>query len=175
MNNLPKFKDFIIEQTLEAVFPLYEHLDASFIKLYRNDTSFELSPVARQQINTNQAAYMESFKKVYAFNDKNFQFTDQDLLNNDFAVKIMFSTLAFDIGLSFEGLQKISEKFSTNKIYVSGDGHDYELSEVTSDHSSEIILRFVPEKKQLLLERYNEWEEHKKEKIKHKNDTPKLK
>jgi galactose-1-phosphate uridylyltransferase len=73
-------------------------------------------------------------------------------------VEFKLSTVSFNNrGIELVALNKLAKAFGTENIIVSGDGHDYQLSEYTSDHESEIVLTINVENKAHLEPQYQKW------------------
>ena len=65
--------------------------------------------------------------------------------------------------VNLEQLLKVSEKFGTTKVSISGDGRDYQLSEFASDHSSEVIIQVELNNKAHVMAAYRTWQQTKVE------------
>ena len=75
-----------------------------------------------------------------------------------FSFSIVFDGSMLNNGISLNSLLKISDSLNTELLFVSGDGHDYQISELTSSHDTEVILNihFIGNKSKLLND-YKNW------------------
>lgn len=156
---LPKFKRFLCDKLIISLWGK-EHLRSS--GYFLADSSFVHAPYSYEKLSTNEdhdrkdliKKHFEHNKNVY---DMNSEVTKEYLFDLDFALQVSISTVTFNEGISLKKLNEISHNFYDAEIFLSGDGHDYELSEMTSDHSSEIILSLVINNKEAIFNEYTNW------------------
>lgn len=160
---LPKFKKFLSEKLTTALWGEENLAQSRYVS---KDISFVHAPYAYDKIRNNHfdgsdlhkkeliKKHFEHNKNVY---DLNNEVSKEYLFTLDFSLQAILSTITFNEGISLKKLNEISQKFYDAEIFISGDGHDYQLSEVTSDHSSEIILNIVISNKEAIFEEYTNW------------------
>lgn len=156
---LPKFKRFLSEK---LIISLWGKENLGSLGYFLEDTSFVHAPYSYDNIKNSEdhdrkdliKKHFEHNKNVY---DMNSEVTKEYLFDLDFSLQASFSTVTFNEGISLKKLNEISHNFYEAEIFVSGDGHDYQLSEVTSDHSSEIILNIVINNKEAIFNEYMSW------------------
>lgn len=154
---LPKFKEFICNNVIVNIFDNQNIFEPT---LFSNDSSFKMLPI---NLSTKTQEDKELFLSVFRDQSKiieslNSNPTEQIVLNNDFAFSIVFDGSMLNNGISLNSLLKISDSLNTELLFVSGDGHDYQISELTSSHDTEVILNihFIGNKSKLLND-YKNW------------------
>jgi hypothetical protein len=136
---LPKFKEFICNNVIVNIF---ENQNIFEPTLFSNDSSFEILPIhLSTKTKEEQDLYISVLKdQSKIISSLNNNPTEQIVLNNDFGFSINFDSGMINNGISLHSLLKISDSLHTELLFVSGDGHDYQISELTSSHEADIIL-----------------------------------
>lgn len=154
---LPKFKEFICNNVIVNIF---ENQNIYEPTLFSNDSSFNVLPI---QLSTKTKEEQDLYISVFKDQSKiisslNNNPTEQIVLNNDFGFSIHFDSSMINNGISLHSLLKISDSLHTELLFISGDGHDYQIGELTSSHESEVILNihFIGNKDNLLND-YKKW------------------
>lgn len=154
---LPNFKQYLASKICTSIYNKEWNLND--INLFNNDMSIIPTKIIQAK----------GGDKIYNW-DK-IVITDQMVENQEFTIKMQFDTLALpDASLSFKTLKKISESFNTEDISVSGDGNDYQLSEYTGGHDSEVKLSIKPHNAKQLIEEYIVWHQS----LEEQNEAKKL-
>lgn len=165
---LPKFKEYICNNIIVNIF---ENQNIFEPTLFSNDSSFNMLPIKLStKTNEDKELYFSVFRdQSKIINSLNNIPTEQIVLNNDFGFSIVFDASMITHGISLNSLLKISDALHTELLFVSGNGHDYQISELTSSHDSEIILNvhFVGNKTDLLND-YKDWYIQRYEKLSQK-------
>ena len=155
--NLSKFKHYLSNIVSGS---LFEHLHPYEDSLYSKDAHFEVSPLnmpthTKHEMNLYRAAYKEQQDLVDSLSKSP---QEEDVLNGEFSFIIKFDSLSIGTGLSLANLNKIAKKLHTDLLFVNGDGNDYQLSEYTGGHDSEVILHIQFKGNQHeLLNDYKNW------------------
>lgn len=152
------YKDILLQSHTE--------FDESFnVSLLEKDASFVLdeTKIIRDGNSNYSSQYAEHYKKVIDFDKKpNFE----KLKDVYLAIEVKFNSVGLEReSLTFKQLTKIAKTFGTQDIAVSGDGHDWQMSEYTSGHDKEVVLTVSLDNISHLVCQYEDWFE-KKEQIK---------
>lgn len=141
---LPNFKKYLASKICTSIYD--KEWSTSDINLFNNDMSIIPTKVIQAK----------GGDKIY--NWDSLVITDQMVEKQEFTIQMQFDTLSLpNSSLSFKSLKKISESFNTEDISVSGDGNDYQLSEYTGGHDSEVKLYITPHNTKQLIEEYIVW------------------
>lgn len=155
--NLPKFKNYIANTIAASMF---EHIDIYAENLYSKDSIFEVSSFTmphstREEMDMYNAEYKQKRNLVESLNKSP---SLEDVQNGEFSFVIRFDSCVIGTGVSLKQLNKMSKKLHTDNIFINGDGNDYQLSEYTGGHDSEVILHFeFKGNKEQLVADYQKW------------------
>lgn len=155
--NLPKFKNYLSNVIAGS---LFEHIQPYEDNLYSKDSHFEVSPLnmatyTKEDIELYRAAYRKQKDLVDSLSKSP---KEEEVLNGEFSFVIKFDSLSIGTGLSLKNLNTIARKLHTELLFVNGDGNDYQLSEYTGGHDSEVILHIqFKGNKDNLVHDYKNW------------------
>lgn len=162
---LPKFKNYLCNTITDILFDRVESYDDN---LYSKDSNFEVTPSNSDHDSRENwiLLYKEKQQLVDSLSKSP---KEEDVLNGDFSFVIKFDSISVGTGLPLQKLIDISKKLHTDLLFVNGDGNDYQISEYTGGHDSEVILhvQFTGNKKDLIQD-YKNWYIHREEFLKKK-------
>ena len=163
---MKNFAIFCAKKMFDAVYKsaAYAHLENEFdtdFKLFAKDLTFIMSPeinssLQKRNVEEGMKSFKENYEKVDSFNKHK---TKEKFIESDISLEFKLDAGSLQGGLSFQQLKKLSNEFLTEKMWVSGDGNDWEYSEYTSGHDAEVILKIQVENKQDFISQYTQWSE----------------
>jgi len=132
-------------------------------KLFAKDLGFTVNPslYISNHLSTDDKSSKMNNLKVALENLQDFtkQMSEENFFKANPSIEVKMDMGAFNqTGLSLKQMLGISKQYHTDEIWVAGDGNDWEMSEYTSGHDSELIIKINVGNPSLFLSEYQEWE-----------------